>query len=74
MEIGCGRHRDSIGIERKEDGSLRTLSREISLPPCFNVDTVQIVKVTMDRELKAAPGELVFQESGKHFFDGRHEF
>lgn len=74
LEIGCGRHRDSIGIEKKPDGTLRTLSREISLPPCFNAESVQIVKVTLDRELAAGPGEMVFYETGLQFFDGRHEF
>lgn len=74
LEIGCGRHKDSIGVETKSDGTLRTLSKEISLPSCFNQETVQVMKVTMDKDLVAGPGELVFQQTGKQFFDGRNVF
>ena len=67
-EVGCGRHKDSIGMTLKDDGTFRVMSKELELPPVFTTDNVTVVRVNPDRGIPGQPWETVVHETGLRYF------
>jgi len=75
LEIGCGRHRDSIGVSRMQDGSFRILSKELEFPKHLRPENnnLTIMRVNPDRGIPTEEWETVFHETGLNFFK-KHKF
>ena len=67
LEIGCGRHRDSIGIHQLEDGTFRVLSKELSLPKQLNESNIKVIRVNPDRNIKKESWETVYYQRAIDF-------
>ena len=68
LEIGCGRHKDSIGINKLDNGTFRILSKELSFPPVFNESNMKIIRVNPDYQIPKEKWEDVYYETGLNFF------
>ena len=68
VEIGCGRHKDSIGMNKLDDGTFRILSKELSLPKSLGVENIKVVRVNPDKKIKKNDWEDVYYETGLQFF------
>jgi len=70
LEIGCGRHRDSIGMMRLNDGSFRILSKELEFPKCLRPenDNLKVIRINPDRNIPTQNWETVYHQTGLNFF------
>lgn len=68
IEIGCGRHRDSIGVSRLHDGHFRILSKELEIPKNFTEENLDIIRVNPDRGIPVEKWEKVYYQTGLDFF------
>ena len=41
LEIGCGRHRDAIGMTMLPSGKFRIMSKELMFPDIFTTENIQ---------------------------------
>ena len=49
LEIGCGRHRDAIGMTQLANGKFRIMSKELTFPDIFTTDNIKVLRVNPDR-------------------------
>ena len=68
LEIGCGRHIDSIGVNKLDDGSFRILSKELAFPTVFNESNIKVIRVNPDRNIPKHSWEEVHYKTGVNFF------
>jgi len=68
LEIGCGRHINSIGINKLENNTFRILSKELTFPPIFNEKNMKIIRVNPDVNIPKEKWEDVYYETGLKFF------
>jgi NAD-dependent SIR2 family protein deacetylase len=68
LEIGCGRHKNAIGMQKLENGTFRILSRELEFPEVFNESNLKIIRVNPDTQIKKEKWEEVYYETGLKFF------
>ena len=68
MEIGCGRHKNSIGVNKLDDGSFRILSKELAFPKVFNESNIKVIRVNPDRNIPKETWEEVHYKTGVDFF------
>lgn len=68
LEIGCGRHKNSIGMNKLESGKFRILSRELEFPSVFNESNLKIIRVNPDRDIPQKDWEEVYYQTAKNFF------
>ncbi len=71
MEIGCGRHKDSIGMNKLQDGTFRILSKELKFPENLNEKNMKIVRINPDINIPKEKWEDVYYETGVNFFTKR---
>jgi len=69
LEIGCGRHKDSIGMSLMRDGSFRILSKELQFPKSLKPENnnLKIIRVNPDKNIPTEKWETVYHESGLNF-------
>jgi NAD-dependent SIR2 family protein deacetylase len=68
LEIGCGRHKDSIGLQQLTNGTFQLLSRELKLPEIFTSENMKVIRVNPDRNIGVEKWEDVYYETGLNFF------
>ena len=68
LEIGCGRHKNSIGVNKLEDGSFRILSKELAFPKVFDESNLKVIRVNPDRNIPPESWEEVHYKTGVDFF------
>lgn len=68
VEIGCGRHKDSIGITQLDSDRFRILSKELELPPVFNENNLTVIRVNPDKTIPKEKWETAYYETGLGFF------
>jgi len=67
LEIGCGRHKDSIGVSQLNNGKFRILSKELSFPEVFTEENLKVIRVNPNKDLPSYRWEEVYYESALNF-------
>lgn len=67
IEIGCGRHSDSIGISKLDNDSFRLLSKELTIPSNLNETNMKIIRINPDKNIKKESWEEVYYEKSIDF-------
>ena len=68
LEIGCGRHKDSIGMSQLSNGTFRLMSKELVFPEIFTKDNIKVIRVNPDKKILKEDWEEVYYETGAKFF------
>ena len=67
LEIGCGHHRDAIGMTKLENGTFRIMSKELSLPEIFTEENIKIIRINPDTNILKENWEEVYYQSAIDF-------
>jgi NAD-dependent SIR2 family protein deacetylase len=68
MEVGCGRHKDSIGLNKKDDNTFNILSKELVFPSNLNESNMKVIRVNPDRNIQKETWEDVYYQKCIDFF------
>ena len=68
LEIGCGRHRDAIGMTQLPNGQFRIMSKELVFPNIFTTENIKIIRINPDRNIPKENWENVYYKRAIDFF------
>ena len=68
LEIVCGRHKDSIGMQKLSSGQFRVLSKELQYPTNLNEENMKIIRINPDKNIPKESWEEVHYTTGLKFF------
>ena len=67
LEIGCGRHKDSIGVTQLPSGKFRIMSKELQFPDVFTEENLKVIRVNPDKDIPPNKWEDVYYETALNF-------
>lgn len=69
IEIGCGRHKDAIGMKELPNGQFRIESKELNFPKNLTRENISVIRVNPDRNITKEIWEDVYYEKAIDFLN-----
>ena len=68
FEIGCGRHKNAIGMNKLQNNTFCLMSKELVFPDTLNNTNIKVIRVNPDKNIPKEEWEDVYYQKAVDFF------